>query len=140
MSTDADVTKAEQNRVQRYIDARADLAKAEAEVKKLKERVERAEAAVLDLYVENGWQNVKCNGRRVSLVKRVFARPVPDHRDALIAALRSEGYEDLVQTNVLPATLSAFVREHQKEGDPIPESIAEHLIVTELFGLSMAKQ
>jgi predicted ATP-dependent Lon-type protease len=139
MSTDADLSRSEQNKVQRYIDARARAEELDAELKKAKAFVERCESEVLDLYVENGWQNVKCNGRVVSLVKKTYARPVPEQGEALLAALREHGYGDLVKSAVLPSTLSALVREHARDDDPLPESIAQHIIVTELFSVSMKK-
>lgn len=134
--TDADLSKVEINKVQAYIDARALADKLTKQLADAKARVEKCEAAVLDLYVENGWQNVKCNGRTVSLVKKTYARPKPDEREALIAAMRSEGYEDLVKVDVNPSTLSSLVRE---EGDALPSAITEHIIVTELFSVSMRK-
>lgn len=134
--TDQDLSRGEQNKVQRYIDARADVERLDAELKKAKAKVDQCERDVLDLYVENGWQNVRCNGRTVSLVKRTYARPIPEHREALIAAMREEGYGDLVKVDVNPSTLSSLVRE---EGDALPTSITEHVIVTELFSVSMKK-
>lgn len=134
--TDADLSKVEINRVQAYIDARAHADRLTKQLADAKLRVEKCEAAVLDMYVENGWQNVKCNGRTVSLVKKTYARPKPDEREALIAAMRAHGYEDLVKVDVNPSTLSSLVRE---EGDALPESITEHIIVTELFSVSMRK-
>jgi hypothetical protein len=134
--TDVDITRGEQNTVQRYIDARAEADRLAKELEKAKKRVETCETAVLDLYVEHGYQNVKCNGRTVSLVKKTYARPVPGEREALIAAMRAHGYEDLVKVDVNPSTLSSLVRE---EGDALPASITEHVIVTELFSVSMRK-
>lgn len=139
-STDIDLTKSDVNMVQAYIDARADVEKLEAQLKRAKERVEKREAQLLDFFVENGYQNVKCGGRTVSLVKRTYARPKPDEpREALLAALRDEGYGDLIKVDVNPSTLAALVREHTAEGDPLPESIAQHIIVTDVFSVSMRK-
>lgn len=139
MSSDIDLTKRDVNMVQKYLDARAAVERTERKLKLEKAEVERREKELLDFFVENGFQNVKANGRTVSLVKKTFARPIPEHRDALIAAMRDEGYGDLVKVDILPSTLSAFVREHTSEGDAIPESIAEHIIVTDVFGVSMRK-
>jgi hypothetical protein len=136
MSDDADLGRAEQNKVQRYIDARADVDRLSAELAKAKEKVEKIESDVLDLYVENGWQNVTCNGRTVYLVKKTYARVVPGEREPLLAALRAEGYEDLIKIDVNPSTLSSLVRE---EGDALAPSIAEHLIVAEVFNVAMKK-
>ena len=139
MSTDADLGKREEHKVQAYIDARAEVDRLTKALNKAKEWVEKCEAAVLDLYVENGWQNVKCNGRTVSLVKSTYARCAPGEREALLAALRSEGFGDLVKVDVNPSTLAALVREHRAENNPLPESIAQHLIVAEVFSVSMRK-
>lgn len=125
--------------VRDYLAARDEVDQVDAVLREAKKRRDAAEARVLALYEQHGCASVRVDGRLVSLTKKLYARTKPGEEPALLAALDDAGHADVISHKVNPSTLSALVREHQKEGDPLPEAIMQHVEVTELFGLQQRK-
>lgn len=125
--------------VRDYLDARDKSERAAALAKKRKERLDAAEAKVLDLYQAEGVGNVRVDDRLVSIRRTLQASPKAGMEDDLVGALCFHGYGDLVRERVMSSTLAAWVRERDRDEDPIPDDIAQYLNIAEMFGLSVRR-
>lgn len=122
-----------------YLDARDRKEQLAADAKAATKLADEAEQRVLDFYANHGVQSVRTNGRLVSLTRTLRARPKAGAEDDLIVGLHEEGYDDLVRERVSTSTLSAWVRERDEAGEPVPEGVMQYLEVAEMFGLSVRK-
>lgn len=139
MTTQLPESRAQVDVVAKYLRARdaADRAKKLNDARKAK--LEAAEAEVLKLYEAEGISGVRVNGRLVSLTRTLRASPRAGQEEALIAAMHAHGLDDIVRERIMPSTLAAWVRERDRDDEPLPEDIAELLNVAEMFGLSVRK-
>lgn len=84
---------------------------------------------------EDGIERVKFEGiGRVSLTADMFLSV--NDKQALYEWLRDNGFGDLIQDNVNPSTLKAFVKGRMKEGKDVP---AEYLNITPITRASITK-
>ncbi len=113
---------------------RADL---EAKMASLKSQIDETEPAVLEWMQENGLQQIRQNGITVHLRRELWASVSTDDIDFLKDALRAAGVEpgDIVKERANTQTLSALVREYDRDGRPLPNSLAAALKVSEVFKL-----
>jgi hypothetical protein len=125
--------------VAKYLAARDASEKWAKVAKDAKETLEQCEGEVLKLYEAEGISGVKVNGRLVSLTRTIRASARAGQEDALIAAMHAHGLDDIVRERIMPSTLAAWVRERDRDDEPLPEDIAELLNVAEMFGLSVRK-
>lgn len=100
-------------------------------VKKIAAAVEKS---LLDDFERAGVSSAKVNGTTVCLHRTMAVRPKAD-RLAVCAALRAAGLGDYVSVEATYNTnsLTAYVKEQEKNGEPIPECLRETLELTELF-------
>lgn len=112
--------------------------------KKQKER----EPKVLEQFQQRGVDRFTAFGRTIYLERKVnagFAEPSePLDGDALrvraIEALRSAGFDEFISTGIVWQSLSALVREREREGEsPIPPSLTGIFEVKEQFNVRSRK-
>lgn len=139
-TTDTDLARESDVAVVRsYQAARDEVDRLNQQLGEATKALAKAEQRVLDLYTNEGIQSVRVDGRLVSLTRTLWASPKAGSEDALVGALIADGHEELVRTRVMSQTLSAWVRERDREEEVIPDAILQHLNVAEKFGLSMRK-
>lgn len=97
------------------------------------------EPALLDWYAENGTQSIKANGATVYLHRQIWARPAENDWPKAVAALKASGLADLVQERANINTLSAWVREREAAGEPLPAAFEGAISVAEEFGLRVRR-
>lgn len=102
------------------------------ELKLLLDEVTREEAALsetlVDQFADAGVQNVKTPQGTLYLHRSVSASlAVPEGMtpEQVFMTLQAHGLGWLVKETVNPQTLSAWVRERDKAGEPLPEGLAE---------------
>lgn len=115
-----------------------DIAIQEAELKRERQELEQI---ILAEFEEQGVQNMRVDGRTVSLVRTIYARANTETggTEALAQVLRENGLADLVKDSVNANTLASYVRELEKLEIPMPEAIANHVIVTPVFSARVKK-
>ena len=107
---------------QTYKKLREKKEKAEAAVKKLNEQIEEVMQKLSDLMLENEMPSFKHKGALFSLATTTRASAIAGDKDALYAALRENGFGDLVYETVNANRLSSFVREQTDlNNDTLPD-------------------
>jgi len=104
--------------LKRLRDLKADL---ETEVKETVAQIEETDYRLSELMAETETQNFTRAGTMFCLTTKTRASAVPDSKEELYAALRAQGYGDLVYETVNANSLSSFVKEQIEEnGDALP--------------------
>jgi len=89
----------------------------EAELKQVNMDIENADWHLSTLMAETETQNFTRAGTMFCLTTKTHASATEGRKDELYAALRAEGYGDLVYETVNANSLSAFVKEQIAESD-----------------------
>ena len=93
----------------------------EAELKQVNMDIDNADWHLSNLMAETETQNFTRAPTMFCLTTKTRANAVPGKRAELFAALRAEGYGDLVTETVHANSLSSFVKEQIEEnGDILP--------------------
>lgn len=107
---------------ERFKTLRDEKKKAEQNVKDISAALEDVEGRLAAVMVDTETQNFTRAGTMFSLTHKTRASAMADRKDELYAALKSEGYGDLVYETVNANSLSAFVNEQITENDEaLPE-------------------
>ena len=94
---------------------------AEQALKEVNDQIDEVDYRLSELMAETETQNFTRGGTMFYLTPRL-ARPPLRKKDELFAALRGEGYGELVTETVNANSLSAFVKEQITEnGDALPD-------------------
>lgn len=107
----------------------------EAEVATRKRRLDELGPQLLQL-IEDGKLPPKFtapSGRTIFLRRQLWARAKDGNWEQAIEALRQCGLDEYIQTNFSVQSVSAYVRDHDREGVPLPTPLAEALDVSEKF-------
>ena len=97
----------------------------------VKRGLEVIEAVLLEQFATDGLQSVKAaDGTTAYLHSQLWARPLVEWPVA-VAALRTAGLADLVEERCNLNTLSAWCREREKSGMPMPSEFAGVIETTE---------
>lgn len=127
-------------RIMEIDEARAHL---DGELGALMDERARLEASALEILLTDhpgGQFSIKFNGRTASVRRDVYAKFRPGMgRAQVIAALKNSEFADIVQENYNANTLSALVREHDKNGEPLPEVLAGVVEPSEKFSIRTTK-
>lgn len=93
----------------------------EEEMKQLNADIDNADWHLSELMAESETQNFTRGGTTFCLTTKTRANAVAGKRTELFAALRENGYGDLVTETVNANSLSSFVKEQMEaEGDMLP--------------------
>jgi len=111
--------------LKRLRDLKADL---EAQVKEVNEKIDSTDYKLSEIMAETETQNFTRSGTMFCLTTKTRASAVAGSKEELYAALRAQGYGDLVYETVNANSLSSFVKERIEEnaenlgnGDALPE-------------------
>ena len=107
------------DRLKTLRDRKAEL---EAELKDINARIDDADWHLSNLMAESETQNFTHAGTMFCLTTKTRASAKAGRKDDLFAALRDEGYGDMITETINANNLSAFVKEQIAEnGDALPE-------------------
>ena len=94
---------------------REQKADAEARVKELNARIDETDYRLSELMAESETQNFTRSGTMLYLATKTRASAVAGSKDELYAALRAQGFGELVYETVNANSLSSFVKERIEE-------------------------
>ena len=101
---------------------RDEKAEADQRLKELNAAIDEAEYRLSEMMAESETQNFTRAGMMFCLTTKTRASATAGRKEELFAALRGEGYGDLVYETVNANSLSAFVKEQMAEnGDALPD-------------------
>ena len=119
---------------------RDEKAEAEKRLKDLNAAIDEAEYRLSERMAESETQNFTRQGMMFCLTTKTRASATAGRKAELFAALRDEGYGDLVYETVNANSLSAFVKEQMAEnGDALPGWLDGLVNVFEKTGVSLRK-
>ena len=109
-----------------------DLKAKKEEKSQLDERLKEVKAEIesLDYKLSEAMADSECekfsySGSTFYLTSRLFASPKAGMKDALITALRDNGYGDIVSETVNANTLASFCKEQMGEAEELPEWLSD---------------
>lgn len=125
----------------------------EGEVDKLKERMAELEPQIMERFENAGMQSMKSKQGTVIYIRRDLWSGAKEGAEVLLLeALKSVGLGDMVRERVNSQTLSAYIREQEKEQfganvsakpeeiiEVLPEPLRGAIAITERFSLRTRK-
>lgn len=94
----------------------------ESEVKAVGAEIDEMDAALSDAMAEAEVERFAHQGSTFYLNSRLFASPAAGQKEAMIEALKANGYGSLVTESVNANTLASFVKEQREQtGAKLPE-------------------
>ncbi len=112
----------------------------DAKAKEIGTRIEELDKQLSDAMAEAELDKFSRNGFTFYLSSRLFASPQAGRKDALISALKEEGYGDIVQETVNANTLASFVKEQKSQNkDTIPEWLEQVVSTYEKVSVGIRK-
>lgn len=110
---------------------------AEAKLAKVKAQIDEQEPAVLEWFQSNGIGSIKVDGITVHIRRELWASVGENGVDFLRDALDAAGIDSstVIAERANTQTLSAVIREFERDERPIPNSLAQAVKVSEKFKL-----
>ena len=119
---------------------RDEKAELEKRIKEINGEIDDTDFRLSELMAETETQNFTRAGMMFCLTSKTRASAAAGRKDELFAALRGEGFGDLVYETVNATSLSAFVKEQIEEnGDVLPEWLDGLVNVFEKTSVSLRK-
>lgn len=119
---------------------RDEKAEAEQRLKEINAELDEADYRLSELMAETETQNFTRAGMMFCLTTKTRASATAGRKEELFAALRGEGFGDLVYETVNANSLSAFVKEQIAEnGDVLPAWLEGLVNVFEKTSVSLRK-
>jgi len=107
----------------------------EAEVDTLKAEAAELEQRLLPQFEQEGFEKITVDGRTVYVERRLWAKAKDGDKAAVCKALKRARLGDYVEETFNTNSLSAYVRELDREDRALPPSLREVLEVSEVFKL-----
>ncbi|MFL6546812.1 MAG: hypothetical protein ACJ8LM_16740 [Candidatus Udaeobacter sp.] len=100
---------------------------------RVQRELESVEGDLLEAFADEGMKKIELAdiGRVVHVHKQMWARAADGNKEALHAALRRYGLDDLIIETVNTSTLSSYVREQQREGVELPDDLAATIVIAD---------
>ena len=124
-------------RIQAYIDKRAEIDEAADKLEVLKAEYKLQEEVLLRDYETDGIQSMNVSGKNVHLYRDLYVKLVGDIDDAH-EALRAAGGSDLLKYGVNASSLRAWVKE-LVASDGIPEGLQPFVETTDGFHIRVRR-
>lgn len=121
--------------IRRYLALKDRKEALDAQAKDVAAELETVQAALLERWSEDGTTSQRVDGRLVSLRRQAYATVVDSDYDRAARALKEAGLEGLLRPNT--QTLSAWIREREAAGEPLPASFEGAIGLYERFSLSV---
>ena len=125
-------------RVQAYIDKRAEINEAEDKLEALKAEYKAQEEVLLRDYELDGIQSMNVDGKNVHLYRDLYVKLVGDIDEAH-EALRVAGEGDLLKYGVNSQSLRARVKELDASETGIPEGLQPFIETTEAYKIRIRR-
>jgi hypothetical protein len=106
----------------------------EAEIDTIKAEATELEERLLPQFEQSGMERVSIDGRTVYVERKLWAKAKDGDKPAVCKALNCR-LGDYVEETFNTNSLSAYVRELDREGRTLPPSLAAVLDVSEVFKL-----
>jgi len=107
----------------------------EAEVDTIKAEATELEQRLLPQFEQEGFEKISIDGRTVYVERKLWAKARDGNKAAVCKALKRARLGDYVEETFNTNSLSAYVRELDREERPLPPSLREVLEVSEVFKL-----
>jgi len=107
----------------------------EAEVDTIKAEAAELESRLLPQFEQSGTERIAIDGRTVYVERKLWAKAKDGDKTAVCKALKRAHLGDYVEETFNSNSLSAYVRELDREERPLPPSLREVLEVSEVFKL-----
>ena len=107
----------------------------EAEVDTIKAEATELEQRLLPQFEQEGFEKISVDGRTVYVERKLWAKARDGNKAAVCKALKRARLGDYVEETFNTNSLSAYVRELDREERPLPPSLREVLEVSEVFKL-----
>ena len=112
----------------------------ESQVKELNAQIEAMESALTSEMALQELEKFSYKGHTFYLNSRLYASPVAGCKEDMLAAMKQNGYGDLVTETVNAQTLSSFIREQQEAtGQEVPEWLQGKVSVFEKVTIGIRK-
>lgn len=106
----------------------------------VEDRLKKLTPILLDEFAQAGVQRITVDGKTIYHSRRVWVgRADGVDLEEFMDVLREEGLGDLVKASVNSQTISAWYREQEDLGEPIPDRLSEVMKVSEVFDLGVRK-
>jgi len=107
----------------------------EAEVDQIKAEAAELEQRLLPQFEQSGMERVLIDGLTVYIERKLWAKARDGDKPAVCSALKRCNLGDYVEETFNTNSLSAYVRELDREGRHLPPTLASVLDVSEVFKL-----
>ena len=107
----------------------------EARIDAIKRETAELEAALLPQFEQDAIDRITVDGRTVYVERKLWAKAKDGDKPAVCKALKRCRLGDYVEETFNTNSLSAYVRELDREGRQMPPSLAAVLDVSEVFKL-----
>ena len=107
----------------------------ETEVDSIKAEAAELESRLLPQFEQSGTERIAIDGRTVYVERKLWAKAKDGDKAAVCKALRRARLGDYVEETFNSNSLSAYVRELDREERPLPSSLRDVLEVSEVFKL-----
>ena len=107
----------------------------EDEVDGIKAEAAELESALMPQFEQAGIERVSIDGRTVYIERKLWAKAKDGDKPAVCKALKRCRLGDYVEETFNTNSLSAYVRELDREGKPLSPALAAVLDVSEVFKL-----
>lgn len=112
----------------------------DAQVKEVGAEIERLDLALSDAMTEAECERFSRNGSTFYLNTRLFASPLAGCKEDMFAALKKNGFGEIVTETVNANTLSSFVKEQRElNHDEIPAWISDVVSTFEKLSVGIRK-
>lgn len=125
--------------LKRYVRLDTERKELETKIARVKDKQKECEETLKRQFEKAGVQSVKVDGNSVYIMRQLWASAKDGDRQAVCAALKKGGMEDYVAENFNTQSLSAYVRELDGLGDPLPDGLKECVQVVEKFSIRVRK-
>ena len=111
------------DRLQEFIDLKADIAGLERKVKRKKDKALALEEECYTKMCDVGVQSINIKSKTAYCRTDVFCSMAADHKEEAGVWLREEGYADLFYETINSRTLSAAMKDFMKDGGELPTEL-----------------
>ena len=111
----------------------------EAEIDTIKAEASELEGRLLPQFEQSGTERIAIDGRTVYVERKLWAKPKDGDKPAVCKALKRCRLGDYVEETFNTNSLSAYVRELDREERPLPPTLAAVLDVSEVYKLRTRK-
>lgn len=133
--------------LEEFVSLKAEKAELEAKAKAIGSHLVTLERTILDDFATEGVSSVKLNGSQtgrpdnvlVYLHRSLHASPKEGNHERACHALEMVGMNQLLERKFNVQSVSAYIRELDTNGDPIPDVIKEAFNVAEIFSVRTRK-